>query len=205
MQLFLDTADIAALSEWADTDLVDGVTIGPALLAAARRDVTGALAEICDLIPGPVCVEVVARQAPTMIAEGERLAGAAPNVVVTLPITWDGLKACAHFSEQDIKTSLTLCFSPAQALLAAKVGATFVSPLLGPLDDNGGDGADLVTQIRALYDAQDYETEILASGIRSAPQAAQAALAGAEAATLTPAVFAALVKHPLTTLGLDRS
>ena len=137
-----------------------------------------------------------------MIAEGEVLADIAPNVVVKLPITWEGLKACRHFTENDVKTNLTLCFSPAQAMLAAKAGATFVSPFLGRVDDYGGDGMAMLTEIRGLYDAQGYETEILAASVRTAAHVSQAALAGADAATIPPATFAALVKHPLTDSGV---
>ena len=204
MQLFLDTAEISVLAEWAQTGLVDGVTTNPSLIAASGRDFKATIEEICDLIGGPVSTEVAATDAPTMIAEGERLADIAPNVVVKLPITWEGLKACAHFTDREIKTNLTLCFSPAQALLAAKAGATFVSPFLGRLDDHGGDGVALVTEIRGLYDAHGFDTEILAASVRTPSHVSQAALAGADAATLPPAVFAALVKHPLTDAGLDK-
>jgi transaldolase len=204
MQLFLDTADIPTLRQWADTGMVDGVTTNPSLIAAAGRDFKETIGEICGFIPGPVSAEVAAVDAPAMIAEGERLAAIAPNVVVKLPITWEGLKACRHFSDNDIKTNLTLCFSPAQAMLAAKAGATFVSPFLGRIDDHGGDGMEMLAEIRGLYDAQDYDTEILAASVRTASQVAQAALTGADAATLPPAIFAALVKHPLTDAGLDK-
>lgn len=204
MQLFLDTADIAVLTQWAQTGLVDGVTTNPSLIAAAGRDFKETVAEICELIGGPVSAEVAALDAPSMIAEGEVLADIAPNVVVKLPITWEGLKACAHFADREIKTNLTLCFSPAQAMLAAKAGATFVSPFLGRIDDHGGDGMEMLSEIRGLYDAQDYETEILAASVRTPAHVAQAALAGADAATIPPAVFAALVKHPLTDSGLDK-
>lgn len=204
MQLFLDTAEIDVLREWAETGLVDGVTTNPSLIAAAGRDFLKTVAEICELIPGPVSAEVAALDASAMIAEGEVLADIAPNVVVKLPITWEGLKACRHFADNDVKTNLTLCFSPAQAMLAAKAGATFVSPFVGRLDDYGADGMVLLAEIRGLYDAQGYETEILAASIRTPAQVAQAALAGADAATLPPGVFAALVKHPLTDVGLDR-
>ncbi len=204
MQLFLDTADIAVLTEWNETGLVDGVTTNPSLIAAAGRDFKATIAQICDLIGGPVSAEVTGTDTPTMIEEGERLADIAPNVVVKLPITWAGLKACAHFTDREIKTNLTLCFSSAQALLAAKAGATFVSPFMGRLDDHGGDGVGLIAEIRGLYDAHDFDTEILAASVRSAGQVTQAALAGADAATLPPATFASLVKHPLTDAGLDK-
>lgn len=204
MQLFLDTAEIDVLREWGETGFIDGVTIDPSLIAAAGGDFLKTVAEVCDLVPGPVCAQVVALDAEAMIAEGEVLADIAPNIVVQTPLTWEGLKACRHFAENEVKTSLTLCFTPAQALLAAKAGAAFVCPLLGRLDEHGGDGMALLAEIRGLYDAQGYETEILAAGLRSAEQVAGAALAGADAATIPPDVFAALVKHPLTDLGLDR-
>ncbi len=204
MQLFLDTADIAVLAELADTGLVDGVTTNPSLIAKSGRQFLPTIAEICELIPGPISAEVAATEAGAMIAEGERLAGVGPNVVVKLPLTWEGLKATAHFAAQGTMTNLTLCFSATQALLAAKAGATYVSPFVGRLDDHGADGMTLIGEIRTIYDTYGYETEILAASIRTVAHVTAAALAGADCATLPPAVFRALVEHPLTAKGLEQ-
>ena len=204
MQLFIDTADIAVLTELADTGLVDGVTTNPSLIAKSGRQFLPTIAEICDLIPGPISAEVAAMDAPTMIAEGEKLAAIASNVVVKLPLTWDGLKAAQHFASAGIMTNLTLCFSATQALMAAKAGATYVSPFVGRLDDHGAEGMDLISEIRAIYDQYGFDTEILAASIRTPAHVKAAALAGADCATIPPEVFRALVKHPLTDKGLEQ-
>ena len=204
MQLFIDTADIAVLTELADTGLVDGVTTNPSLIAKSGRQFLPTIAEICDLIPGPVSAEVAAMDAPTMIAEGEKLAAIATNVVVKLPLTWEGLKACQHFASAGIMTNVTLCFSATQALMAAKAGATYVSPFVGRLDDHGAEGMDLISEIRAIYDQYGFDTEILAASIRTPAHVKAAALAGADCATIPPEVFRALVKHPLTDKGLEQ-
>ena len=204
MLLFLDTAEVAVLKALAETGLVDGVTTNPSLIAKSGRQFLPTIAEICELVPGPISAEVAATDSPTMIREGEKLAGIAPNVVVKLPLTFDGLKACAHFSGQGIKTNVTLCFSATQALLAAKAGATYVSPFVGRLDDQGADGMALIEEIRAIYDTYGFDTAILAASIRTAVQVKAAALAGADCATLPPGVFGDLVKHPLTDKGLEQ-
>ena len=204
MQLFLDSADIAVLTALNDTGLVDGVTTNPSLIAKSGRQFLPTIAEICELIPGPISAEVAATDAATMILEGTKLAAIASNVVVKLPLTWDGLKACNHFAAEGIMTNVTLCFSAAQALLAAKAGATYVSPFVGRLDDYGADGMELIAEIRAIYDTYGYQTEILAASIRTVAHVKAAALAGADCATLPPAVFEALVKHPLTDKGLEQ-
>jgi len=204
MQLFIDTAEIAVLKDLAETGLVDGVTTNPSLIAKSGRPLIPTIAEICDLIPGPISAEVAAMDAPSMIKEGETLAAIASNVVVKLPLTFEGLKACAHFAGQGRMTNLTLCFSVTQALLAAKAGAAYVSPFVGRLEDQGADGIELLAEIRAVYDTYGYETEILAASVRSAAHVKAAALAGADCATLPPAVFRALVKHPLTDMGLEQ-
>lgn len=204
MQLFLDTADTALLRELHDTGLVDGVTTNPSLIAKSGRNFLQAVEEICGFISGPVSAEVAATDAPTMIREGERLSAIAPNVVVKLPLTYEGLKACAHFAGEGVMTNVTLCFSAAQALLAAKAGATYVSPFVGRLYDMGADGIDLLHEIRAIYDQYDFDTEILAASVRNPDHVKRAAMAGADAATLPPGVFRELVHHPLTERGLDQ-
>ena len=203
MQLFLDTTDVAILRRLALTGLVDGVTTNPTLIAKSGRPMLEVIAEICEVVKGPVSAEAVATDAPTMVQEGEKLAGIAPNVVVKLPLTWEGLKATRVLSDQGIMTNVTLCFSAMQALLAAKAGATFVSPFIGRLDDHGADGMDLIREIRAVFDTYDYDTEVLAASIRSASHVKEAALTGADAATIPPSVFEDLVKHPLTDRGLE--
>ena len=203
MQLFVDTAEIPVLKELAETGLVDGVTTNPSLIAKSGRNFLETVAEICAFIPGPVSAEVAATDSKTMIAEGEKLAKIAPNVVVKIPLTWDGLKACRAFSDQGIQTNVTLCFSAVQAMMAAKAGATFISPFVGRLDDHGADGVDLLHEIRAVYDQYEFDTGILAASLRNQAHVKAAALAGADCATLPPDVFRALVKHPLTDRGLE--
>ena len=203
MQIFVDTAEIEVLKELAATGMVDGVTTNPSLIAKAGRNFLATIAEICDLIPGPISAEVAATDAPTMILEGEKLAGIAPNVVVKLPLTWEGLKATRHFAEQGVQTNVTLCFSAVQAMMAAKAGASYISPFIGRLDDHGAEGMDLIHEIRSVYDTYDFDTEILAASIRSVPHVKAAALAGADCSTIPPSVFRDLVKHPLTEKGLE--
>ncbi len=204
MQLFLDTTDVAVLKDLAATGLVDGVTTNPTLIAKSGRPMLEVIAEICDLVEGPVSAEVAATEVSGMLAEGKKLAAIAPNVVVKLPMTRDGLIATAEFAVHGIQTNVTLCFSAAQALLAAKAGATYISPFIGRLDDYGAVGMDLIAEIRAIYDNYDFDTEILAASIRNPVHVTQAALAGADCATIPPNVFADLFKHPLTEKGLDQ-
>ena len=203
MQLFVDTAEIEILRELAETGLVDGVTTNPSLIAKSGRNFLTTIAEICEIIHGPVSAEVAATDAKTMIAEGEKLARIAPNVVVKVPLTWEGLKAVQSFAEQGIQTNVTLCFSAVQAMMAAKAGATYISPFVGRLDDHGADGMELIAEIRAIYDTYDFDTEILAASIRNPAHVKAAALAGADCSTIPPDVFRALVKHPLTDRGLE--
>ncbi len=204
MQLFLDTTDVAVLKDLAATGLVDGVTTNPTLIAKSGRPMLEVIAEICDLVEGPVSAEVAATEVGGMLAEGKKLAAIAPNVVVKLPLTRDGLIATAEFAVHGIQTNVTLCFSAAQALLAAKAGATYISPFIGRLDDYGAVGMDLIAEIRAIYDNYDFDTEILAASIRNPVHVTQAALAGADCATIPPSVFSDLFKHPLTEKGLDQ-
>ena len=203
MQIFIDTAEIEVLRELAGTGLVDGVTTNPSLIAKAGRNFLTTIAEIAEIIPGPISAEVAATDAPTMIAEGEKLARIAANVVVKVPLTWDGLKATRALAEQSIPVNVTLCFSAPQALLAAKAGAAYISPFIGRLDDHGVDGMELIHEIRSIYDTYGFDTEILAASIRNPAHVKAAALAGADCATIPPAVFRDLVKHPLTDRGLE--
>jgi transaldolase len=204
MLLFLDTTDVNVLKDLTATGLVDGVTTNPSLIAKSGRRMLDVIAEICGLLEGPVSAEVAAMDTVGMLDEGRKLASIAPNVVVKVPLTRDGLIATREFAQEGIATNVTLCFSAAQALLAAKAGATYISPFIGRLDDHGAPGMELITEIRAIYDNYDYDTEILAASIRSPAHVTAAALAGADCATIPPAVFQDLFKHPLTEKGLEQ-
>jgi transaldolase len=203
MQIFIDSADVAELKALAQSGFVDGVTTNPSLVAKAGGDFFEALREICATVSGPVSAEVVAQDYETMLAEARKLRSVAENIVVKTPLTPAGLRACKALVAEGHPVNVTLCFSAVQALLAAKAGATFVSPFLGRLDDNGQDGMALVREIRAIYDNYGFATKILAASIRSAGHVRDAALAGADCATIPPAVFRSLYKHVLTDTGLD--
>ncbi len=204
MKFFVDTAEIEEIRELNQTGMVDGVTTNPSLVAKSGRDFKDVIAEICAEVSGPVSAEVAAIDADGMIAEGRVLAKIANNVTVKVPLTWDGLKACRALTQDGIMVNVTLCFSANQALLAAKAGATFVSPFIGRLDDLGLDGMELIEEIRVIYDNYDaLETEILAASIRSANHVKLSALSGADVATVPPGVLRGLVKHMLTDKGLD--
>lgn len=204
MQLFLDTADVAVLKDLAGTGLVDGVTTNPTLIAKTGRPMLEVIAEIFGIVVGPVSAEVAATESQAMLAEGRKLASIAPNVVVKVPLTRQGLVATHQFAAEGIQTNVTLCFSAAQALLAAKAGAGYISPFVGRLDDHGAVGMDVVTEIRAVYDNYGFDTEILAASIRNPAHVTAAAMAGADCATIPPDVFEALFKHPLTEKGLQQ-
>lgn len=202
MKFFVDTAETAEIAELAEAGLVDGVTTNPSLIAKSGRNFLEVVKEICDLVEGPVSAEVTALEAPAMIAEGKKLALLADNVVVKLPLTFEGLKACQALTAENIQTNVTLCFSANQGLLAAKAGATYISPFIGRLDDLGVDGMELIENLRIIYDNYGFETEILAASIRSAAHVQDCALAGADVATVPPSVLKDLVKHKLTDAGL---
>ena len=202
MKFFVDTAEIDEIAELNDLGMVDGVTTNPSLIMKSGRDIIEVTKEICDLVSGPVSAEVVATQANEMIAEGRKLAEIAENIAVKLPLTWDGLKACKVLSSEGKMVNVTLCFSVNQALLAAKVGATFISPFIGRLDDVNIDGMDLIADIRQVYDNYGYETQILAASIRTVNHVTQSALIGADVITAPPKVIKSLVNHPLTGQGL---
>ena len=202
MKLFLDSADTKEIASLAATGLVDGVTTNPSLAAKTGQPLFEALRTICDLVPGSVSAEVTALETESMIAEGRRLAKIAANITVKVPLTWDGLKACRALSSEGLKVNVTLCFSPNQALLAAKAGASFISPFIGRLDDCGNDGMGLIREIRLIYDNYGFPTEILAASIRHPTHVRDAAMAGADVATMPPAIFRQLISHPLTDKGL---
>ncbi len=204
MKFFIDTAVIDEIRELKDTGMVDGVTTNPSLIAKSGRDFKEVIAEICELVDGPVSAEVAALESDKMIAEGRTLSRIAKNVAIKVPLTWDGLKACRVLSNEGTMVNVTLCFSANQALLAAKAGATFISPFIGRIDDLGLTGMELIEDIRIIYD--NYEalnTEILAASIRSPVHVKEAALAGADVATIPAAVLKGLAQHPLTDKGLE--
>ena len=204
MKFFVDTADVAEIRELAETGLLDGVTTNPSLIAKTGRDFLEVVKEICAVVDGPVSAEVTALDAAAMIAEGRKLAGLAKNIAVKVPLTWDGLKACKALTGEGTMVNVTLCFSANQALLAAKAGATFVSPFIGRLDDLNLDGMELIREIREIYDNYPaLQTEILAASIRNANHVKESALAGADVATVPPAVLKGLAAHPLTDKGLE--
>lgn len=202
MKFFADTADIKDIRELHETGLLDGITTNPSLIAKTGRDFKEAIREICSVVPGPVSAEVAATEYDGMMAEGRTLAKLADNVVVKLPLTIDGLRATRALTSEGIKINMTLCFSANQALLAAKVGAAYISPFIGRLDDINLDGMELIEQIRTIYDNYAFSTEILAASIRSPNHVTQAAMAGADVATIPPAVIRKLAEHPLTDKGL---
>ena len=202
MKFFVDSADIDAITELAEVGLVDGVTTNPSIIAKSGRDFKEVIKEICGLTDGHVSAEVVATSAQDMINEGKTLRRIADNVCVKLPLTLDGLKACKTLSGEGIPTNVTLCFSANQALLAAKVGATYISPFIGRLDDITADGMELIQDIREIYDNYGYETEVLAASIRTVNHIKECALVGADVITSPPNVIKSLVNHPLTDKGL---
>ena len=204
MKFFVDTADIAAISELNDLGMVDGVTTNPSLILKSGRDILEVTKEICDLVEGPVSAEVVALNADDMIAEGRKLAKIADNIAVKVPLTWDGLKACKVLSDEGNMVNVTLCFSANQALLAAKAGATFISPFIGRLDDINLDGLELIQDIRTIYDNYGFETQILAASIRTVNHVQDCALIGADVMTAPPEVIRKLAGHVLTDKGLEQ-
>ncbi|HSF96543.1 MAG TPA: fructose-6-phosphate aldolase [Thermohalobaculum sp.] len=202
MKFFIDTAEIAEIKELAATGMVDGVTTNPSLIMKSGRDILEVTKEICSIVDGPVSAEVTATEAEAMIAEGRHLAKIAPNIAVKVPLTWDGLKACKALTDAGHMVNVTLCFSANQALLAAKAGATFISPFIGRLDDIGLDGMELIADIRQIYDNYNFKTQILAASIRTVNHVSTAAKIGADVATIPPDVVKKLAGHPLTDKGL---
>ena len=203
MKFFVDSADVSAISELNELGMVDGVTTNPSLILKSGRDIIEVTREICGIVEGPVSAEVVALEADAMIAEGRHLAEIAPNIAVKLPLTWDGLKACKVLTGEGKMVNVTLCFSANQALLAAKAGASFISPFIGRLDDINLDGMQLIADIRQIYDNYGFETEILAASIRTVNHVTEAAKIGADVMTAPPEVIRKLASHPLTDKGLE--
>jgi transaldolase len=204
MKIFLDTADLTEIRRAADANLIDGITTNPSLMsqAAGQGDPRDVFLEICKAVNGPVSAEVVAIEKDAMISEGRRLAKIHDNIVVKVPLTEDGLRACRALRADDIRVNVTLCFSVTQAHLAAKAGATFISPFIGRIDDISGDGMELISHIRQVYDNYGFATEILAASIRHPQHVVQSLLLGADCATMPSKVLYQLLKHPLTDSGL---
>jgi len=203
MKFFLDTADIAEIRDLGATGLVDGITTNPSLVAKSGRQFVDVVKEICSVIPGPVSAEVTAKDHATMLAEGRKLAKIAGNVVVKVPLTPDGLKTCKKLREDGTRVNVTLCFSPAQAILAAKAGANYISPFIGRLDDVGVDGMALIADIVQIYDAYpEFETEVLVASVRHPMHVVDAAKLGADIATMPPSILRQMFNHPLTDKGL---
>ena len=204
MKFFIDTANVKEIREAASLGIVDGVTTNPSLIAKEGRDFKQVIHEICSLVDGPISAEAVSLEADKMVAEGEDLAKIHKNVVVKLPMTRDGLKATKVLADRGIKVNMTLVFSPTQALLAAKVGAAYVSPFVGRLDDISHYGMDLVRQIMAIYNNYGFGTEVIVASVRNPLHVVDAALAGAHIATIPFSVIDQMVKHPLTDIGIEK-
>lgn len=203
MKFFVDTADIKEIRELAETGLLDGVTTNPTLVAKSGRDFFDVLKDICATVKGPVSAEVAATDYEGMVKEGEKLAKIAKNITIKVPLTWDGLRACKYFTSKGTMVNVTLCFSAAQAILAAKAGATFVSPFVGRLDDIGESGMGLIADICTIYKQYDYfNTQVLVASVRNTAHVVDAAKLGAHVATIPPSVLKTLVQHPLTDKGL---
>lgn len=205
MKFFIDTADISEISKWNDTGMIDGVTTNPSLILKSGRQIDDVIKEICSIVDGPVSAEVAATDFDGMLKEGYHLANLGKNIAIKVPLTPDGLKACHRFSSDDLMVNVTLCFSAAQALLAAKSGATFISPFIGRLDDVCEDGLNLIADIRTIYDnyPDTIDTEILAASIRSPLHVVESAKFGADVATIPAKVLNQMYTHPLTNEGLD--
>ncbi len=203
MKFFVDTADTDAIRELNELGMVDGVTTNPSLIMKSGRDINDVTKEICDMVDGPVSAETVATDADGMIAEGLELKKIADNIAIKVPLTWAGLKACKVLTDQGHMVNVTLCFSANQAILAAKAGATFISPFVGRLDDINLDGMDLIADIREIYDNYGFETQILTASVRSPNHMTEAAKIGADVATAPPDVIKKMAQHPLTDKGLD--
>ena len=202
MELFIDTAEIDEIKSLNITGLIDGVTTNPSLIAKSGRNIIETIEEICNEVSGPVSAEVTATDFETMIKEGRKLSAIAQNVAIKVPLTFDGLRACKVFSEDGIMVNVTLCFNSAQAILAAKAGASFISPFIGRLDDIGSDGINLISEITEIYDIHGFETKVLAASIRSVQDIIDSAKFGADVATIPPKLLKAMYNHPLTDKGL---
>jgi len=204
MRIFIDTANINEIKEALSWGVIDGVTTNPTLIARENRGATDLLKEICALVSGPVSAEVISLEAQGMIKEARELSRIAPNIVIKIPLIKEGLKAVRELSRENIKTNVTLCFSPAQALLAAKAGADYISPFIGRLDDISHKGIDLIADIKQIYANYNFKTEIIVASVRNPLHVVDAAKIGADISTIPFAVIEQLIKHPLTDIGIER-
>ncbi len=204
MEFFIDTAEVEEIKEAYSWGIIDGVTTNPSLIAKSGRSQEDVIKEIASIVDGPISAEVIATDSEGMIKEGSQLAEIHPNIVIKLPLTIDGIKACKYFSDNEIKTNVTLCFSANQALVAAKAGATYISPFVGRLDDIGQTGMQLIEEIREIYDNYGFSTKILTASIRHTDHMKAAALIGSDVATVPFKVLKALYSHPLTDKGLEQ-
>lgn len=204
MKIFLDTIDIKEIQKYQYYNLVDGITTNPTLMAKSNQDFFTLSRELCELVQGDVSLEVSAIDYEDMLAEGNKIRDIASNVVIKLPMTWSGLKACEYFSKQNVKVNMTLCFSPIQALMAGRAGAKYISPFIGRLDDIGEDGISLIDDIRTMYDTYNITTNILAASVRSIEHITDAALSGADYVTIPPRLMESLIHHDLTDKGLKQ-
>ena len=204
MEIFLDSVDLVEIKKYRTYNVVDGITTNPSLMANSTMDFYDTINSICELIHGDISVEVVSNDFEEMVKEGDKILKIASNVVVKLPMTWDGLRACKYFRDAGAKVNMTLCFSPNQALLAAKSGATYISPFIGRLEDAGEDGIQLIADIRNIYNNYDFKTKILAASIRSTEHVFEAALCGADVVTVSAKILSQLIEHDLTSKGLEK-
>lgn len=202
MNFFLDSANINEIKELTNLRVIDGVTTNPSLIAKENKDFISIVTDICSITQGDVSIEVTTNDCDSMIMQGTKIASISPNIVIKLPITWDGIKACKYFASNGVKVNMTLCFSVFQALLAAKAGATYVSPFIGRLEDIGQDGLGLVKDIKQIYNNYNFQTKILVASVRSLDHIYYSALYGAELFTASSKIIKQLVDHPLTTQGL---
>jgi transaldolase len=205
MKFFVDTADVKEIKELNDLGMLDGVTTNPSLILKSGGNILDVTRQICEIVEGPVSAEVTATDYDGMMREAEVLSKIAENIAIKVPLTWDGLRACRSIrNDMGRMVNVTLCFSANQALLAAKAGATFISPFIGRIDDMGINGVELISEIRQIYDNYDFQTEILAASVRTVNHVKEVAMIGADVATVPPATLKALVKHPLTDKGLEQ-
>ena len=204
MEIFLDSVDLVEIKKYRIYNVVDGITTNPSLMANSKMDFYDTINSMCELINGDISVEVASNDFEEMVKEGNKILKIASNIVVKLPMTWDGLRACKYFRDSGAKANMTLCFSPNQALLAAKSGATYISPFIGRLEDVGEDGIQLISDIRNIYNNYDFKTKIPAASIRSTEHVFEAALCGADVVTVSAKILSQLVEHDLTSKGLEK-
>ncbi len=204
MEIFLDSVDLVEIKKYRIYNVVDGITTNPSLMANSKMDFYDTINSMCELINGDISVEVASNDFEEMVKEGNKILKIASNIIVKLPMTWDGLRACKYFRDSGAKVNMTLCFSPNQALLAAKSGATYISPFIGRLEDVGEDGIQLIADIRNIYNNYDFKTKILAASIRSTEHVFEAALCGADVVTVSAKILSQLIEHDLTSKGLEK-